>query len=168
MQLKAVIKREDLLERVKKAREAHVEQYKKAKASWKKKLLAAAQAIVDAGERVRKYPGVLTELSRMPTCHTASFDRAIKLLELTVEEQIALEPHDFDKLIMGKWSWRETFVYTNAAYGVTGPTGPTGPTGEVGYTGTTGAGFDEDGELVDRPDELIVELANDELEPLEE
>jgi hypothetical protein len=150
------IQKAELLEIVKKNREAHVAEVKKAREQWKTKMVRMAKLIVEAGPKLRRFPKALEALDQVPQSHARDFDDAIRALELHHDDIIELSPHNFEQLVLNRWSWSDSHVYMNFAYGVTGATGPTGDTGSTGQSGN--AALDE------IPDEIVTDFAKGELE----
>ncbi|MBO9492129.1 hypothetical protein J7384_17335 [Endozoicomonas sp. G2_1] len=56
----------------------------------------------------------------IPTSHVADYERAIKMVELTVDPIIELSEAQFDKLVMDNWHWKNEFLRTTSVYGVGG------------------------------------------------
>ncbi|MEK6882860.1 MAG: hypothetical protein AABY22_24770 [Nanoarchaeota archaeon] len=57
-----------------------------------------------------------------PEDHTQDYDLAIRKVELSVWENIALQENEFNNYVMNNWSWKNTFlnvaqIYTNAITG---------------------------------------------------
>lgn len=51
-----------------------------------------------------------------PVDQTADYDRALRMLELTADEVVELEEHEFDCYVMDRWHWRNQFLSSNSAY----------------------------------------------------
>lgn len=119
------IPREKLLEAIKENRETHKTEFDKAIIGWRKesvKALKKHQAHVEKvigrmeadvsedkpvkGLNVRNlYPKIPTR----PEDHTADYDGLIKRLEMSSDETIWLTHHDFERFVLDKWDWKETF-----------------------------------------------------------
>lgn len=75
-----------------------------------------------------------TVQAQMPDKNHDSYERILRMLELSVDTEIELSVNDFDKYVRNKWEWRERYmqsIYSNAymAYGVKGVSGPEGAPG---------------------------------------
>jgi hypothetical protein len=80
-----------------------------------------AQRELDAAiERVRSgsLQTVVVHLPR-PVDHTKDYDREIKMLELSVDDEIVLSQSDFAAYVMDDWQWKREFITSNAGYSVT-------------------------------------------------
>lgn len=51
-----------------------------------------------------------------PENHSEDYQTVIRKLELSVEPEIELETGEFDCFVQNKWSWRQSFLNTNACY----------------------------------------------------
>jgi len=51
-----------------------------------------------------------------PTSYEDSYKRAIRMLELSVEEVIEVEEDIFNQLVLDEWTWKRGFVATGALY----------------------------------------------------
>jgi hypothetical protein len=116
------VKREDLLTKVRANREAHRELFLKAQEGYRKlvieelnKMLADARAGLPIKRSVS-----LTE----PSDHTKDYDRVVAMLEMSVDETITLEAHDFDQYVMDNWDWSRFALSTNTAYAAHAPSPP--------------------------------------------
>lgn len=48
-----------------------------------------------------------------PVHYSKEYERAIKMLEMSVESEIDLEEEIFNQLVMDEWSWKHHFVGAN-------------------------------------------------------
>ena len=53
----------------------------------------------------------------LPVDNTGSYDRAIKMVEMSVDDEIELTEDQFDKLVMDNWEWKSDFLTTSQFYG---------------------------------------------------
>jgi len=66
--------------------------------------------------------GRLEEIARIkgiphaPVSYEDNYNRAIRMLELSVEEQIELEEQIFNQLVLDEWHWKQMFTSMNATY----------------------------------------------------
>jgi hypothetical protein len=51
-----------------------------------------------------------------PENHSEDYQTVIRKLELSVEPELELETGEFDCFVQNKWSWRQSFLNTNAYY----------------------------------------------------
>lgn len=108
------VKKADLLEIVRRNQQRRATIYGKAFEGYRKAMLERLQQqIVDLerGHKIRKRPE-LTE----PYDPTFQYDRAIKMLEMSVDDVIELTSQHFGQLVLDKWDWTERFVSSNSTY----------------------------------------------------
>lgn len=51
-----------------------------------------------------------------PESYVDTYDRAIRMLELSVDLEITLTSTDFNQIVMDEWSWKQSFALSNAKY----------------------------------------------------
>jgi len=66
--------------------------------------------------KIKAFPREFSNLMQIPTLHTADYEMALKMLEMSVDTVIKLEPEDFDQLVLGNWSWKEQWNTSNSRY----------------------------------------------------
>jgi len=111
------INRLELLTIVRENKEKHiaafvesVEDYKKAAVKIAEANLALAQSgDLDKIAKVQGQPG-------KPTSYESAYTRAIRMLELSVDEVIEVEEDVFNQLVLDEWAWKHNFTATGALY----------------------------------------------------
>ena len=146
------VTRDELLQLLKKQLEDMKETYKIAKRKWREKMLLMALKITEAGDKLKKFPRALSRLTHPPISYVKELEELIGRIERHTGHLIELGSEDYEKMVLGRWSWRGQYDMSNRLYGATGSTGPTGGPGEVGETGLTGDG------------EIVAEITEDEVE----
>jgi hypothetical protein len=112
-----LLDRNELLEIVRENRDKHVADYKEAVADYKKAVVNLAKenlALARTGRleditRMKNAPGA-------PVSYEDSYNRAIRMLELSVEDQIELEEQVFNQLVLDEWHWKQSFTIMNSTY----------------------------------------------------
>jgi len=51
-----------------------------------------------------------------PVDYTKDYDRAIKMLEMSVNTNVELDDKSFQQYIMDDWSWKDQFIAANSTY----------------------------------------------------
>ncbi len=51
-----------------------------------------------------------------PKDHTSSYETAIRMLEMCVDDIIEITDHEFQQLVMDNWNWKADFVGTASNY----------------------------------------------------
>jgi len=51
-----------------------------------------------------------------PEDHSKDYNRAIKMMEATVYDEVSLSVEEFDAYVMNEWEWKHNFIASNAMY----------------------------------------------------
>ena len=111
------INRDELLKLVRENKEKHVREYQDSVADYKvavlklctENLKLAKTGDLDKIGRIKAAPN-------MPTSYEESYTRAIRMLELSVDQTIELQEDVFNQLVLDEWSWKRQFVAASAMY----------------------------------------------------
>lgn len=111
---KVNISRAELLEAVRSNRAQHAADYSEATANYRPKVIAALeerrQEILD-GQKINLF----FQLPE-PQDHTDDYDRVIRMLEMSSDEIIELDYHEFDMYVRDNWAWSHAAKLINASY----------------------------------------------------
>lgn len=111
------INRLELLTIVRENATKHVADYEEAVEDYKKAALKIATdnlALVQTGDvaQIAKFKN----LPSYPVNYATSYTRAIRMLELSVDEVIEVEEDVFNQLVLDEWSWKHQFAASSALY----------------------------------------------------
>ena len=111
------INRKELLKIVKDNQKKHVADYEESVVDYKAAVIKLAKAnlkLANTGElpEIRK----MKNLPQAPTSYEDNYSRAIRMLELSVEDVIDVEEHIFNQLVLDEWGWKQNFVAQSAMY----------------------------------------------------
>lgn len=95
----------------------HVKEFDESVKDYKKAALKLAKEHVDLAktgdlDKISKIKG----MPQRPTSYEDSYNRAIRMMELSVEDVIELEEQIFNQLVLDEWSWKNAFVASSAMY----------------------------------------------------
>lgn len=111
------VKRDELLEKVKKNRGEHEKILREAREGYRIALIAALQERI---EQAREGKEISHEFDLEEPCdHRSEYDVAIAKLEWSQDETWELDHREFMCLVMDRWEWRHQFLRANAAYSQT-------------------------------------------------
>lgn len=107
----------DLLKIVKENATKHVADYDEAVEDYKIAVLKIAKANLKLAnttelEQIRK----MRPVPQSPANYADNYSRAIRMLELSVEDTIDVEEHIFNQLVLDEWGWKQQFVAQSAMY----------------------------------------------------
>lgn len=112
--LKISVNRQQLIETIKANREAHAEEYKKAKEGFKielRKELMKKVSALDGGKKVD-----LFFKCNKPDSHLGDYDEVIEMLEMSTSEEIELDARSFKQYVKNEWDWYRHWHASNALY----------------------------------------------------
>jgi len=108
------VKKDGLLAIVKENREAHRAQFEKAVDGYREDALIALEQHI---KRIKG--GSLKRISILmptPVDMTSEYDKAIKMLEMHIEDTIQLDDATARCLVLNDWDWTERVTTTNSGY----------------------------------------------------
>lgn len=111
---KVTVKKGELLKAIRDNRTSHEADYKEAEEGYRSKSIAKLKAALRAaeeGEEIRSSTGLTA-----PTQHLKDYDRVIRMLEMSVAEEITISEQQFQQYVMDEWNWKRDFSASNALY----------------------------------------------------
>lgn len=108
------VKKSELLEILKKNRDEHREIFLEALDGYHKAALKALQDRVDEAKQNKRISlhFVLVE----PQDQTKQYDRIIRMLAMSVDDEVQLTQKEFANYVMDDWSWMDQFLTSNLGY----------------------------------------------------
>lgn len=103
-----------LLEVLRKNREEHRGAFLAAQKGYREDVIKELdRMLADAreGRNIRVAVGL-----DAPQDHTKDYDRAIRMLEMCIPEEVFVTEREFDQYVQDEWGWKAQFVGTNAKY----------------------------------------------------
>ena len=107
-----------LLEIVKENKEKHIKEYADAVEEYKACVLELCKKNLNVAKK-----GDLAELSRLapmpmkPTSYEHEYFKAIRMMELSVEDELVVQEEIFNQLVLDEWYWKSSFTATKMSYG---------------------------------------------------
>lgn len=108
------VNRSQLLEQVKSNRDKHRDVFLKAQERYRvlvveelDRMLADARA----GKKIRRAVQLIE-----PEDHTHDYDRVIRMLELSVDNEIKLSQAEFAQYVMDDWAWKHQWANSTLNY----------------------------------------------------
>ena len=108
------VKKEELLGILRKNCESHRAVFEKAQIGYRKEAIRILDKALKDAKEGRK----ITMFFRLdaPVNQTDDYIRAIKMIEMSVDENIEISEDDFKNYVLDKWHWRQQCDTTNAYY----------------------------------------------------
>lgn len=111
------VNKAELLGILRSNKETHIKEFNEAVEDFKKAVVKIAEdnlVLVKTGDlaniaKVRVNPP-------KPTSYEDSYTRAIRMLELSVDDVIELDASTFSQLVLDEWQWKQSFSASNSTY----------------------------------------------------
>lgn len=111
------VRKQELLDILRENRTNHRAIFEEACEGYQKETERILQEHLDevrAGKRKK-----ITVSLPYPEDHTKDYDRAIKMVEMSVNDEITMTDYDFQSYVMDDWQWKRQFLASNAPYSST-------------------------------------------------
>lgn len=111
------MKRLELLDIVRANLTKHVAEFIEAVEDYKALVLQVSTANLKLAKTadLEKFKEIKS-LPQKPSSYEDSYKRAIRMLELSVEDIIEVEEEIFNQLVLDEWQWKHQFSTSNAMY----------------------------------------------------
>lgn len=108
------VRREALLDAVRKNRETHRDLFLKAQEGFRARVIEELdRRLADA--RAGKAINLAFQLPT-PIDQTSDYDRVIRMMEMSIHEAIELSEHEFAQYVMDDWAWKKNVTVVNSMY----------------------------------------------------
>lgn len=109
--------REELLGIVRANKTKHVTEYYEAIEGYKSKVIEVTQFNMGlASSRELDRIAEIKPMPPLPVSYETSYNRAIRMLELSVEDAVDVPQDVFNQLVLDEWHWKNSFIATSALY----------------------------------------------------
>lgn len=108
------VKKEELLNVLRENRTKHRHIFEEAIEGYRKTVIAEFERRLDDAKAGRKIDIRFT--LPQPVDQTKDYDRAIGMLEMTIDDVIHLEEIEYRQYVMDDWSWKQSFLTSNSTY----------------------------------------------------
>ena len=111
------INRLKLLKIVRTNMDQHIKDFEEAVKDYKDSVLKLSKANLELAET-----GDLAKIAKIaalppkPNSYEPSYKRAIRMLELSVDNEIEVEEDVFNQLVLDEWQWKHSFSTSNSLY----------------------------------------------------
>lgn len=111
------MKREQLLSIVKENCAKHVAEYQESVEDYKAAVIKLATMNLKLAKTSSLDEiGKIKNVPQRPVSYEDNYKRAIRMLELSVEDTIDVEEHIFNQLVLDEWGWKQAFTASAALY----------------------------------------------------
>lgn len=108
------VEKSGLLAIIRDNRSAHRAAFEKALTGFRAEAMNRLEGML---ERLRKGKTVNMAIHLpVPQDHTPDYDRAVRMLELDVEDHVILTQREFAQYVQDDWGWKQDFLTTCSGY----------------------------------------------------
>lgn len=111
------VKKTELLEKLKANRDEHRQIFLEALDGYHEAAMAALEERIKEAKENKRVNLFFT--LEQPVDQTKEYDRVIKMLEMSVDDEVELTQQEFANYVMDDWSWMGQFLASNAQYSQT-------------------------------------------------
>ena len=109
-----LVSKSELIEILHSNRSDHRRLFEEAMEAYKQEAIRQLEAHI---ERIKANSPVRVSVSLpLPEDHTTEYDTVISMLEMSLDEEVLLEEHQYQQFVLDKWGWTAAFAATYASY----------------------------------------------------
>jgi len=108
------VNKDKLLKTLRKNRKSHLIFYIKAIEGYRKQSIKRLEKELVAAKAGKPFRGT-TQLKK-PESYTSDYDRAIKMLEWCVDDEVNISDTDYDCYVLDNWRWKKDWMTSNTGY----------------------------------------------------
>ena len=108
------VKKSELLKTLQENRYEHRTLFLKAQEGYREEVIKELDRMLEEAKARKKIRRAISLAE--PIDHTSDYDRAIKMLEMSVDDTIELSSAEFEMYVMDNWGWKELALLTNSSY----------------------------------------------------
>lgn len=110
------VNKSELLEILKKNRQEHQEVFREANEKFRKEAATKLEAMMKDLREGKAFNPTVVNILDVPEDHTAEYDRAIQMLEMSVDAVVAVDAREFACLVQDRWDWSRRWAASNIKY----------------------------------------------------
>lgn len=107
------LNKNELLKIVREKKEQHVKEYDEAVKDFRIAVIKICNENMELAEAGKLD---LKAMPPKPTSYETNYNRAIRMLELSVDDVVELNQYEFAKLVLDEWEWKQVFSTMNSTY----------------------------------------------------
>lgn len=109
------VTKEDLLKALVDNRKEHRAIFEEAIDAWHKSVEKKLAKMIEQAKKGPDHVELMVGLPR-PDDHTKDYDRAVRMIELSQDEEFELTQYDFAQYVMDEWGWQASFLSVSSNY----------------------------------------------------
>jgi hypothetical protein len=108
------VKKPDLLEHLRTNREQHRGVFLEALEGFRVQFIKELDSMLADAKAGRDYRRVVNLVE--PQDHTRDYDRVIRMLEMSISDQVKISEAEFAQYVLDDWGWKGQFLATSSNY----------------------------------------------------
>ena len=113
---KVTVKKDELLAAIRKNRESHRSEFLKAQEGYREEVIKTLDRMLADVRDGRPFVQAQIMSLTMPIEHTNDYDRVIRMLEMSIAEEITVTEGQFSQYVLDDWGWKAQFTATSTRY----------------------------------------------------
>ena len=114
---KIKVKKENLLQALKKNRETHISEYNEVHDEYQKDTIKALQKVLREAKKAQKNQKIDVQVhTSAPVSQEKDYDIAIGMLEFSVDETFEINQQEYKQFVLNEWYWSDSFAYSKSMY----------------------------------------------------
>lgn len=109
-----VVKKSDLLGALKKNRDVHRSIFLEAQVGYREAVIKELDSMLADARSGRAYRKVVR--LEEPQDHTRDYDRIVKMLEMSIADDVPISETEFAQYVLDDWGWKDQFIGTASSY----------------------------------------------------
>jgi hypothetical protein len=114
---KVTVKKDELLKAIRANRETHRDRFLKATTAYREVVIKTLdRTLVEVREGRPFLVNQIISLA-MPTEHTKEYDTILRMLEMSVNDELVVSQKQFKQFVLDDWDWKGDFERVSSSYG---------------------------------------------------
>lgn len=110
------VRKNKLIEKIEDNMETHQSTYDTAVEEFKDQQTKLLEDMLSAARDGRQFDRLALSRMPVPENHTDDYRRALAQLEMEVDDEIVLQQHEFNQLVLDEWEWTRNFHANTTTY----------------------------------------------------
>lgn len=108
---------DELREIVQENREEHIQTFEEAKENFRDHVVDELHDKINRAQNAEEIDDIPSYISfDQPEEHTEDYDRVLRMLELTTEDEVTLTRKEFTRYVLDDWGWKDKWESNTVSY----------------------------------------------------
>jgi len=110
------VRKETVLSTLRCNKEIHRKEYEEAMKGWVEKAIVAVTKVLGELKSDKARDAKVEVYLPKPMTYEKEYDKAIKMIELEVRDEVEISTSDFERFFLDEWSWKRDFLSNTGIY----------------------------------------------------